>query len=518
MRDASFEGFIGTRSEDPAVWNAKTLQVGDKVTGETITGEEVTGRFIERKDDYKSYQLGEIKIFSEEDGAKRIEAKTLKNISKDTSWRKENELPENYSLPDKFEEYTKQVYEDAEEDKEYLAWDYRKGKFITVVPDRFNTYTKVGGHPEKPYRQSSVSNENPTYKIKIVGKEIDQQTPNEYDLPVPQNSTDESLDNNQTISSDWFEYINEATPDEIKEEISTGDNISPEQAEILQAYLLLGNDTEEVPMYASSNTFRAKVSDFVEYKEFGVSSSQASDVFASYDKVVKDINPVIGSHVLANIEKVIAKDFTGSYKAGDHNSNKNRIRLGVHRSRKEIKSTMAHEVGHEVHHLLGLGFDNSTYNDDNLDKDILDIELGIDSSVVDDEAEEALSYLRKAWEEHKENPNYTELREYERKHGVEKLAVSYRYYVEKPDRLKFKSPRMYLFWEEYSENKERVENFDELEPGASIGVDLGQPEMKTVDTIQKIEENSSGKIEVTMEDGVTYRRNAFEQMEWVSVK
>ena len=221
------------------------------------------------------------------------------------------------------------------------------------------------------------------------------------------------------------------------------------------------DDTDEVAEYLGEEydveykeeSFSSNLLDYMKYQKgegevhdvVDVHDEVESVVEKTFDKVSDTVDEDVEAFTMSNLDKIDYEDLDEG-KSGSYRLNK--IKLDpVFAELDGEEKTLLHELGHHFHNQVGLsslGVERDNYEGDKFPDSP---EWGYDESYVKDPLDvNLLDDIRGAWENY-EDGNSQQLRKYQNRNVVEYVAISFRYAVDSPLKLKRRDPEIKDFWD-----------------------------------------------------------------------
>ena len=182
------------------------------------------------------------------------------------------------------------------------------------------------------------------------------------------------------------------------------------------------------------------------------------DMSAGIDDFMRALPEEKAVAMMSNLDEVEWQSMEAS---GSYDNSKRKINMS--QFQRGAQDTMIHELGHHLHNQMGLSTESGTYEDWDPDKSRGEYDYGIQTHVsTDDEThrttinmEEQLRKTQKNWDRFQQG-DATPLRSYQKRHGVEYMAVTFRHWCKDKLKLQRADPHQALFWDEFAGDREVI--------------------------------------------------------------
>jgi len=210
-------------------------------------------------------------------------------------------------------------------------------------------------------------------------------------------------------------------------------------------------------------------------------------------EAMSEMNPAVGAWAITSTTEIsvekISDNAAGRRKSGG--------RIVIDYNGNNIERTAAHELGHQVHYLMGLETENYPSNF-NFGADRDEYGFGTPEGTAPPEGEEFADDMRKRtqknWERY-QNHEVNEIRSYQKKHGVEYAAVTFAHWSYDKSKLQGRDPFAKQMWDVHAGDGEyaEIDGVADLQQGDQVVVDAG---MGNIPTLVEIESVQPGTNEI----------------------
>lgn len=188
------------------------------------------------------------------------------------------------------------------------------------------------------------------------------------------------------------------------------------------------------------------------------------DIKASKQALSDSLNSMdegVAAYTLGELNRF---NFDNTLGADGQHTPDNRIRINP--DANKLERTVAHEFGHQVHKSLGAKIETGSYPDRWFDIEADDANWGIESRYDGTGISDEFKKSEKSWDEYQNdfNPESRELRQYQRRHGAEYMAVTFAHWVTNEQKIQRRDSKAWATWEKTVGEAEEV-GTDEMEEG-----------------------------------------------------
>ena len=190
-----------------------------------------------------------------------------------------------------------------------------------------------------------------------------------------------------------------------------------------------------------------------DFDNSGLADATRDEVVESTEKTFDKVDTVTAAALAAHTSEIKMDSYSA---LGKYSPSSRKITIDGMGNWSE--DTVAHELGHSLHYLVGFSGNSSRDNTENSSSD--DYSFTVDSGAISDErSEQFVNEFRDFVDEFEDNINedyYHQyaLREYQTTNSNEIFSVAFGQWVDDPSKLKNKQPELYEMFNEYFGNEE----------------------------------------------------------------
>jgi len=251
------------------------------------------------------------------------------------------------------------------------------------------------------------------------------------------------------ISQGLRDVYNDASTEDLKKyrEVCE-DNDLDDRAKVIDGMLWYREDSD------------VEIQDLMEYERVahwnysGVTGDQEEKIMGAAEDTLKLMEPHAGAQLAAHIEKFeLQNPPDGSNWAGQAQSGGRTMAID---DPWNVERTTSHEMGHALHNFMGIqndGYGTIDNRDHSNDPDRWKFGAKPPSGANED-ADEFYEAMEDEWESYKqtakgESDDAHELRSYQKRHGVELMAVGFGHWVQDPYKLRNRHPGLAQVFDEH---------------------------------------------------------------------